>query len=65
MLTHKGTVEIKTERLLLRRFTLDDAQPMFDCWANDERVARYLTWNPHGEVAVPKYILGMWCLDYD
>ena len=65
MLTHKGTAEIKTERLLLRRFTLDDAQPMFDCWANDERVTRYITWNPHGEVAVTKYILGMWCLDYD
>lgn len=65
MLTHKGTVEIKTERLLLRRFRMNDAQRMFDCWANDERVTRYLTWNPHGEVGVTKYILGMWCYEYD
>lgn len=64
MLTHKGTVEIKTERLLLRRFTLDDAQPMFDRWANDERVTRYLTWDPHMTVDITRYIVGMWCLDY-
>lgn len=65
MPVHKGTVEIKTKHLLLRRYTLDDVQPMFDCWANDERVTRYLTWNPHGEPEVTKYIIGLWCADYD
>ena len=65
MLTHKGTVEIKTERLLLRRFTLDDVQPMFENWANDERVTRYLTWEPHKEVEVTKCLVGIWCNDYD
>ena len=65
MLTHKGTIEIKTERLLLRRFTMEDAQTMFDCWANEERVTRYLTWEPHGEVGVTKYIVGQWCADYE
>ena len=30
MLLHKGTVEIKTERLILRKFIETDAQAMFD-----------------------------------
>jgi len=28
-MTRKGTVTLKTERLLLRRFTLDDAEAMY------------------------------------
>ena len=43
MITHKGTQAIHTERLTLRKFTVDDAQAMFENWANDERVTRYLT----------------------
>jgi len=26
IMTHRGTVQLKTERLILRRFTLDDAE---------------------------------------
>ena len=33
MLNHKGTVTIETERLILRRFTMEDAGPMFRNWA--------------------------------
>lgn len=50
MLTHKGTQEIRTERLLLRRFRGEDAKRMFDTWANDERVTQFLTWTPHGSI---------------
>lgn len=56
MLTHKGTQVIKTKRLTLRKFTLNDAQAMFDTWANDERVTRFLTWEPHGSIETTKYI---------
>lgn len=65
MLTHKGTLKIKTERLLLRRFTMEDAQLMFERWANDEQVTRYLTWERHGDVEVTKAILSTWCADYE
>lgn len=46
MITHKGTQTIHTERLILRKFTIDDAQAMFENWASDEKVTRYLTWCP-------------------
>lgn len=64
MLTHKGTQTIHTERLVLRRFTPDDAEAMFANWANDERVTRYLTWAPHGSAELTRQLLTAWCTEY-
>lgn len=61
MLTHKGTQTIITQRLTLRRFQVDDAQAMFDTWANDERVTRFLTWVPHESPELTKKLLESWC----
>ena len=65
MLTHKGTQEIRTERLLLRRFKHEDAETMFNTWANDEKVTRFLTWKPHETLDVTKYIIDLWVKDYE
>jgi ribosomal-protein-alanine N-acetyltransferase len=43
MLTHKGTQELLTERLVLRRFTVEDAQAMYSNWATDELTARFMS----------------------
>ena len=48
---HIGTQTIETERLILRKTTDSDAEPMFYNWANDERVTRYLTWSPYEDVS--------------
>lgn len=64
MLTHKGTQTIHTQRLILRRFSLDDAQAMFDNWAKDERVTKYLTWRPHKSPEATKQLLEIWCAAY-
>ncbi len=45
-----GTVTIETERLILRPFTLLDADDMFNNWANSEVVTKYLTWKAHKTV---------------
>ena len=39
--------KLETERLLLRRFTVDDAPQMFRNYASDPEVTKYLTWAPH------------------
>ena len=65
MLTHKGTQTIDTERLTLRRFKIEDAQAMFDNWASDERVTRYLTWIPHESPKFTKQLLEDWCAAYE
>lgn len=65
MITHKGTQTIHTERLLLRRFTIDDTQAMFENWASDERVTQYLTWCPHESPEATKQLLTLWYAAYE
>ena len=57
MLTHKGTQVLHTERLTLRRFTVCDAEDMFNIWACDEKGTKYLTWSPHQSVEFTKQLL--------
>ena len=64
MLTHKGTQTIVTDRLILRRAVMEDAEPMFRNWASDPEVTKYLTWPPHESVAVTQKILEGWVSEY-
>ena len=57
--------ELETERLLLRRIRREDAQRIFDCWASDPEVTRYLTWQPHASVAVTEAIVARWVAEYE
>ena len=45
---------IYTNRFYLRKFNINDADAMFNNWANDPEVTKYLTWNPHGDISVTK-----------
>jgi ribosomal-protein-alanine N-acetyltransferase len=49
-MTHKGTITLETERLILRRFTTDDADAMFRNWASDPEVARFMPYEPHKSI---------------
>ena len=51
-MNHKGTVKIETERLILRKAIPEDIEPMFHNWANDERVTKFMTWQPHSDISV-------------
>ncbi len=64
-MVHIGTQTICTDRLTLRRFRVEDAEAMFANWANDAEVTKYLTWQPHGTVAVTKNLLEAWVADYE
>ena len=41
---------INTKRFYLRKFKIQDAQFMFNNWASDLEVTKYLTWNPHKSI---------------
>ena len=64
MLNHKGTITIETDRLILRRFTMDDAEPMFRNWASDDEVTKHLTWPTHSSVEVTRAVLTDWTGSY-
>lgn len=60
-----GTVPIETDNLLLRRFTIKDAEPMFKNWASDPEVTRFLTWTPHKDPDETKLIISKWLEEYE
>lgn len=65
MVTHKGTQTIETERLILRRFRPEDTQAMYDRWASDPEVTRFLTWPPHADTGVTRQVIESWTAEYD
>lgn len=62
---HLGTNTIETDRLILRRFTMEDIQPMFDNWASDPEVTRYLTWPTHSSAAITAMVMTDWVEAYE
>jgi ribosomal-protein-alanine N-acetyltransferase len=64
MLNHLGTKTIETERLILRQFKEEDAEDMFNNWASDNEVTRYLSWQTHSDIEVSKEVLKMWINEY-
>ena len=62
---HIGTMELNTERLILRRFSINDAENMIKNWANDDDVTKYLTWPTHNSIEVTKYVLKDWIKNYE
>lgn len=64
-MNHKGTVKLETDRLILRRFVIEDADDMFINWANDDEVTKFLTWPTHTSVDVSKEILSDWIERYE
>lgn len=62
---HLGTKRIETERLILRRFTVEDAESMYRNWASDSEVTRFLMWPMHQSVEDSRKVLGDWVASYE
>lgn len=58
-MNHIGTQTIETRRLVLRRFTVADAQAMFDNWANDPEVTKIFDLAAPRQCGSDKEITGM------
>lgn len=65
MLTHKGTQTIVTERLILRRFCLEDARAMYDNWSSDDEVTKYLSWPTHTNIEITQWVMNDWVSSYE
>lgn len=65
MMIHRGTESLETERLVLRQFKPADAQYMFDNWASNPNVTRYLTWPAHVNVEKTASIVDGWVTGYN
>ncbi len=61
---HLGTQRMETGRLILRPFAMADAQAMYDNWASDPEVTKYLTWPAHGNLDISRMVLSDWVSHY-
>ena len=62
---HLGTNVVETPRLVLRPFVREDAQAMFDNWASDPAVTKFLSWPTYRSVEDAHSILNVWLENYE
>lgn len=49
-----GTAELWTERLVLRRYTMEDAEPLYHCLGSDPEMSKYSGWNPYATIEMAR-----------
>lgn len=62
---HCGTQLLETDRLILRRLVIEDAESMYYNWASDPEVTKFLTWPTHKNIDVTKALLNEWIPFYE
>lgn len=62
---HSGTQKLETERLILRKFVYEDAVAMYNNWASDDEVTKYLMWPTHQNQEVSQRVVKDWVKSYD
>lgn len=63
-MNHQGTKQLITDRLILRRFVIEDADEMYRNWASEDEVTKFLTWPTHSSSEVTKFVLNDWINKY-
>lgn len=61
---HIGTQTIKTQRLILRKLEIADAEMMFNNWGSDSVVTRFLRWDSHKTIEDSRNMIQMWIDNY-
>jgi len=64
-MTHLGTVQLETERLILRRFTAADDAAMFENWASDDDMTEFMSWPTHTSIDTSRGVLNDWIANYE
>ena len=62
---HVGAITLETARLILRRHEVTDSSAMYNNWANDDEVTKYMSWTTHENEDVSKQVLDMWVKEYE
>lgn len=64
MLRHRGTCKLITDRLILRKYRMSDAEDMFKNWACDPNVCEYMAWRPHDSIETTVKKINEWTAEY-
>ena len=60
-----NTKTLETERLILRKFTIEDAEGMFNNWATDSKTNKFLSWPLHSSVEETKAVISIMSSEKD
>ena len=63
-MNHCGTQKLETDRLILRRYVIEDAAAMYNNWASDKEVTKYLMWQPHPSLEISRKVTEAWVNQY-
>lgn len=64
-MNHLGTIRLETDRLILRQFKEEDYLDMYNNWASDGEVTRYLTWFAHSCEGLTRTVISIWIKNYE
>lgn len=64
-LNHVGTITLTTDRLILRRFTNDDVEAVYNNWASDCEISKYMKRQHHKSIEETKLKLYDWVNRYE
>lgn len=56
--------EIISERLILRKVVREDVNSIFNNWASDPEVTKFMTWLPHDSIETTNKIMDYWLEEY-
>jgi RimJ/RimL family protein N-acetyltransferase len=57
--------ELISERLILRKIVREDVTSIFNNWASDPEVTKFLTWLPHDTIEKTNQIMDFWMKEYE
>lgn len=58
------TIELETDRLLLRKFKLEDYIDVYNTWTSDDEVCKYVIWDKHENSIITKKLIEYWLDEY-
>lgn len=50
--------------MILRRYVIEDAAAMYNNWASDKEVTKYLMWQPHPSLEISRKVTEAWVNQY-
>lgn len=60
-----GTITVETDRLILRKYSINDAEYAFNNWMSDTEVTKFLRWEAHKSVDMSISTVREWVGKYD
>ena len=60
-----GTKRLETDRLILRKWNIDDVEQAYNNWATDIEMHKYVNWPIHRSIDETQTLITSWIKEYD